>query len=433
MDNSGYNIHKRDIQLLAAFSILLYFLFYIFSFKGGFYWDILCWKEWTKAIFRNGIGMAYEGTGINYNPGFLYVFKLFGFINGSEIKIDENISYLRQIVLLFDFAGVFLAAWVFQKNKLSPILAVFILLNAAYLYNTLFWGQVDSVHTFFAAASLVALIYKRPVIGIVLLVISLNIKLQGIIFIPLAGILLMPYFFENKKVILYSLLAVILTQLVILLPFIMQGQLKNVWNVTINAVDFFPYISMNAFNFWHLLITGDLTQLPDAVKFIGLSYKSWGLLLFILTSGFALFPILIRTLNIYFYKENYKMKDIAMICLVAGLITISFFYFNTQMHERYSHPALIFIAIYAFLCKDYFIYVFVSAAYFLNMEKVLQYMQLNNYHTFIFDPKFISLLFLIVLVWGYYRLFSKYRINFDLKLLMAKVKKQKIAAQNHSI
>lgn len=427
MDYPGAGVYKRDFMLLAAFSVLLYLLVLFFNFKGGFYWDILCWQDWTKIIMRTGIGKAYEGTGINYNPGFLYVLKLFGEINGSTLKVEQNISYLRQLVILFDFAGVFLFAWLLRKNNISPLYSCFLLLNVAYLYNTLLWGQVDSLHTFFAAASLAALIYKKPVMSVVLMVLSLNIKLQGIIFIPLAGILILPYFIANKKIILYCLFVAILTQLVILLPFILQHQLKSVWVVNINAVDFYPKISMNAFNFWYLIINGDLSQLTDASSFYGFSYKRWGLLLFVLTSGLALFPILIRTLNLYYYKENFKKKDVAMICLVAGLITLSFFYFNTQMHERYSHPALLFIAIYAFLCKDYFIYVVVSLAYLLNMEKVLKYLELNNYDTLIFEPVLVSVLFLIVMAWGYYRLLTGYKLKIDLKLLAVKTGAWKIA------
>ena len=53
------------------------------------------------------------------------------------------------------------------------------------------------------------------------------------------------------------------------------------------------------------------------------------------------------------------------------LSILGFFFFNTQMHERYSHPAMLMAFLYGILNKNYWIYGITSIAYFLNMEKTL--------------------------------------------------------------
>ena len=52
--------------------------------------------------------------------------------------------------------------------------------------------------------------------------------------------------------------------------------------------------------------------------------------------------------------------EFSIIMLSCGLLAFNFFYFTTQMHERYLYPALIFFAIFALLNRKYFIYVLLS-------------------------------------------------------------------------
>jgi len=76
------------------------------------------------------------------------------------------------------------------------------------------------------------------------------------------------------------------------------------------------------------------------------------------------------------------------------------------MHERYFHPALISLAAYTFLTNNYFPFVLGSVAYFLNLEKIMCSLALTNYKTLIFHPVFIALLFLLLIVYLFYRLYA---------------------------
>lgn len=103
---------------------------------------------------------------------------------------------------------------------------------------------------------------------------------------------------------------------------------------------------------------------------------------------------------------NREIKFLLIILIL--LISLVFFYFNTQMHKRYSHPALLFSGAFAFVNGSYLMYVLCSLAYFLNMEKVLKYLQLENYNTFIFDERVISVLYLTAIILGICLLYKAY-------------------------
>ncbi len=77
------------------------------------------------------------------------------------------------------------------------------------------------------------------------------------------------------------------------------------------------------------------------------------------------------------------------------------------MHERYSHPAILFLAVYALFYNRYLPYITGSFAYFLNMEDVLKYLNLHNYSTVFYTNWVISILFLITISILFYDLFKK--------------------------
>ena len=87
------------------------------------------------------------------------------------------------------------------------------------------------------------------------------------------------------------------------------------------------------------------------------------------------------------------------------MIPLLFAFFNTQMHERYWHAAVLFLAAYGFLRRDYWPYVLVSVAYFLNLEGVLRFLQLKKYSVLIFDPRFVAGLFALAIVLGLIKLY----------------------------
>ena len=83
-----------------------------------------------------------------------------------------------------------------------------------------------------------------------------------------------------------------------------------------------------------------------------------------------------------------------------------FFYFNTQMHERYAHSALLFFFLYGVKSSSYWLYGLTSLAYFLNMESVLNAIPFLHPQTFIFDQRLIAVIYLIVIIIGIWKLYE---------------------------
>ncbi|WP_156140783.1 hypothetical protein [Sporocytophaga myxococcoides] len=336
----------------------------------------------------------------------MYVLKIYGWYNGSVEEIGRNINYLKLFTLVFDVLTIYLLINLLVKFNISPYKSFLVLFNIAFLYNSIIWGQVDSIFTFFGLASILFALNKKVLWSIIFLVLALNAKLQAIIFIPIVVIVLLPAVFENPRSLINGLIGGLIIQIVILLPFLLENKSDLVLKVAFGSVGYYPVVSMNAFNFWYLIMDGNLREVSDEILFYGIKYKTWGLILFFLFSFISLLPLLLSTLNIIIEKKEKSMEYYKIVFLAAAAIPLVFFYFNTEMHERYSHAMIIFIGFYALISSNYLTYFLLSAGYFLNMEKVLTFLSLKNYNTIIFDVSFISLLFLVGLISIQFQLYS---------------------------
>jgi Gpi18-like mannosyltransferase len=380
--------------------ILLLFILLTVLLPGHFHTgDMGYWKEWSLYLFKNGLGAAYH-SGINYPPVMLYILYLFGLLQGSEVKIADNISTLRIFITFLDFLPALLI--LLNKNFLpeQKKRIWFLLLNIAYLYNSLIWGQVDGISSNLILYSIV-FASGLPVLSVMFFVLAINMKLQMVIFLPLMILMLWPGLKKASFVVRLAITA-LMTQGIILLPFFLGGSLPGLWKVISHAVDFYPYVSMNAFNIWYLICGTNPTEINDATHFLLVSYKQAGLLLFSIFAVLIILPLFIKVIK----SKNLLTdnKSIGIVYLTGGLLAIAFFYLNTQMHERYAHPAIILFFFYALNSRNYIFFIVSSIAYFLNLEKVLQFLPLSH-KTAIFHPVLISILFLIILITGIYVLY----------------------------
>jgi len=384
-------------------TILFFFLVVCLLPQKGYHPDDMgYWRWWALFIHENGLGRIYE-IQANYQPVYLYAIALFDWIQGTGENISNNMPYIRIFPLLFDILPVFILLFFRRFRELASGWHWFLLLNVAYLYNSVIWGQVDSVHT---SLSLLALLlaFKRPVWSGLVFLLAFNAKIQAIIFLPL---LLMIWLFSIKswKQVLSLGFVVLFSEALILMPFILGGTFPEYIKMVKGAVGFYPSISMNAFNFWDLVLSDEvIANAKDHETFFVLSYKTTGLLLFFLFSGIVLLPVLVKSVAALVKRQvDERMMEIT--CLAAGLVAIVFFFFNTQMHERYSHPAMLLFFFYGVFSKNFLLYIITSVAYFLNLEKVLQFFHIS-YHTLIFEREFIASLFALVLVLGIKRLYA---------------------------
>jgi Gpi18-like mannosyltransferase len=378
----------------------------------GHHFDIQFWVTWSTYNLTHGWSKIYE-SGTDYLPLYHYILGTFGRIQGSPEEIAANIGYMKCFNLLFEFGSTLILAMLLRRNgfsnKMSFIFSLFYLCNLAVLHNSLIWGQVDAILAFFCFAAVIATHLRYYALGAVLFILAVNMKLQAIIFLPVIPAIMATHPLEKGwRDIVYPILAAILTQFVILLPFLIEGQANEVLRVALESKGKIPVLSMAAHNVWYLVFSGDFLYSSDTQKWLGISYNNWGLLMFFTTSFFTLL------LPLKFFIERFTKKvvqplTLRQVLIIGTLIPLVFFYFNTQMHERYSHPALIFGIAYSLIFRRWTIFILLSFAVFQNMEGTLMAFGWKNYHTLIFSPRFISVIFLLSILHLLYDLYKRIR------------------------
>ncbi|HNP47617.1 MAG TPA: hypothetical protein PKL85_02220 [Bacteroidia bacterium] len=361
-----------------------------------------CFSNWATYSSQHGIGNIYDSDS-DYLPLYQYILFLFGkFIHIPE-KIELYNYNLKLITLPFHFiSGYFIFRLIrnyYPNSEAALYRTLFYLINFVVLYNTLVWGQTDDILTCFVFGSFYFAYIKKIFPSLLAILLALNFKLQGIVFIPLIGLMLLPEIisrFSWRNLLLLTL-PLIATQFLILMPFILSGTVHKVWFVVRHSVDHFPVVSMNAYNMWEFLLPPSLEGTLDNIQFLGISYKTWGLVTFSSLSFLSLLPLIkvvIRKIKRLPHEEVLLQK----LVIIAALCSLLFFYCNTQMHERYSHPALIFLILYGILSKSTLPVVFGCAAYFLNVDGVLRSIPFQHYGVFIYSRSFVASLYLITIL-----------------------------------
>ena len=395
---------------IAAALILLALIFVVIFTAPGFFWDIACWKEWAIHIKQQGLRNAYKST-TDYLPLYQYELWLYGKIMGTEQAIDRNIALLKIVTLFFDVVGLwFVYKWIDKKVDFLLVF-IFCAINAGYLYNSIIWGQVDGI---FATLIFISLYYghnNQTLLSAVFFLLVLNFKLQAIVFLPVWGLLCLNNMVSKPDVknILLPVLAMVLLECLILFPFFLSGDSGEVLRVVRQSVGKYPLITIGAKNIWSFVLDGHTDHVPDTgVWFGGVTYNKAGLYMFFIASFIALLPLINISLKNMKNRtgEPYKIAK-ERLWLICALVITCFYFFNTQMHDRYAHPAFIFIIAYAFYTRNVFPLILFSVAYFLTLEDFLHYLKLPNYKTLIFDDMFIAGLYAILIGYLFVKLFSR--------------------------
>lgn len=391
-------------------TILLYVLLTLLGAKGEGQWDQYYWKIWAVNIFNNGLTNTYAIDINDYMPFFQYILYIYVKITASVALIEENIGFLKAFALAFDFLGIWYVYKFLNKNTAFIALLLINMLNIGFNYNSLIWAQYDSIY---ATLNFIAVYYgfkRKTMLSAMFFVMAFNMKVQSVVLLPVIGYFYLDHILVKKdwRSVVMPLLGMVVVQLFFLAPFFAApGGIMSVVKVITNSVGRYPNVSLNACNIWHLIIWREnLMNFPDnQILFAGLTYKTIGLVMFFTASFVTLFPVL-KNLVLRFRGKEPLILSPEKLMLICGLLYLCFYYFNTQMHERYYHPAMIFVVAYAFYKKKYVVYVLFSVASFLTLERVMQWLDIS-YHTFIFSPVFIAVINTIIIAYMFYLLYRK--------------------------
>lgn len=395
---------------------IFFLLLCIFLPPSGRY-DTAFWVDWAQNLKIMGMAHAYKIEALNYNPLYLYVIRFFSAITPAD-KIEQNIMYLKIITLLFDFGAIMVLMYWLKKHNRPFLLSLLILFNIAYLYNTLCWGQIDAIHTTLLFFAVLAALEKNLPLSILMFLLALNIKTQSILFLPPLGLIWLPLLrISSIKTYAKTVGWVVLIQTLIVLPYILKGTIGDVWNNLVGVVDYNPYLSLRACNLWYVCVWDIEIDVPrfigDSRTYFGIACKTWGFSLFFVFATLVLLPLFIKSLHYTLKGKTFGFADAEVLFLTLTLVTLVFFYFLTQMHERYSHPALLFAGVYFVLTRRWVMFLFICYAYVMNLESIDKYWEWDNYKTFAFDPRFLACLYGAALLIGLVDLYRRYNLKND--------------------
>jgi len=397
-----------------VFALLYFPLIWIASPRSCHSWDTWCFSTWTKHINQYGLGHAYWSP-TDYPPIIQYLLWIFSWFMESDRNIEMNIHNIKVFSYIFHIVGGYFILRALLRENISPQQAftgtLCYVLNFAVLYNAYAWNQVDIILGVLVFIAVIFAVWEKPFTSLILLVIGLNFKVQALIYIPVLGLIVLPQLLLSggwKKFAL-ALLCLAGTQVAILLPFNFDT-LHRIWEITVDSFGKFAVISARAYNIWPLFMEGDLMKRSDKEIVFGLTYNAWGLIMFLAASFMAMWPLL-KVTFLSFKTGVLQKLTTTQLMLIGALIPILFFYLNTQMHDRYSHPTFLFLVTYAVLARRPFPVVFISIAYFLNLEKELNYLNWSNYEVFIFNEKLVSCFYLVSILMLYYDLYFLKRIR----------------------
>jgi len=324
------------------------------------------WRDWALKIHHFGLGNTYN-TSINYFPVFVYALYLYDLLQGTDANIIHNINNIKIFFVFFDFLPIFVLCCFRQKILSFKIPYLFLILNVAYIFNSMVWGQIDSIYTGFAFLAIITGIFY-PIPSSLLYVLALNTKPQAIEFLPIMAVVLI-YSVRSWKIFFIAVGAALLLQLVLLLPFINAGGPSQLATIAMHTVGLYPKLSICAFNIWYIIARGNPYFINDADTYFLFSYKIVGMILFAGAGLAILIPFFKR---VWWLRKSHQTFDEAhyrLLFLSTGLLCLFFFYFNSEMHERYAHPIILFFFFYAVAARDYKLYVLASIPYLLSLDK----------------------------------------------------------------
>ncbi len=399
----------KEYKFLIAAAVFTYIFLLFCINKEAFWYDAICWEEWSNLIRKNGLHAAYDAdiSTVNYMPLYLYVLKIYTWLAGDGASLKDTIYFLKAVPLFFEVLSVALLAALVENKEQRLFFFIVGALNIGFLYDTLFWHQVDGILAFFLLVALLFAIKKRTMLSFVFFILALNFKIQAVMLLPLLGLLWLQNITFKKMI--NMLLVFVVLQCLIILPFLIHGNAKNILNIVFNSYNHYEEVSKNAHNIWYLLISGSPVSVSDKLNFAGISYHHYGLMMYIGAIVILIAPITWQMIQ----NKSLKVKGYStkFYVLIAALLPYVFFYFNTQMHERYFHCALIFIAWLAFVYKHWILYVFISIIYFLSLDTILRNFRLLNHCDWIYNDKFSAVLFTLGLIYLLYLWYREWQKN----------------------
>jgi Gpi18-like mannosyltransferase len=353
--------------LFIAGGVLALFIRLLLIPNPGFEADVAFWKSWGLAVLDFGIVKGLLVTNFNYPTPFGYflalmpgVYRLFADPHAfNQYWQNTNllfliVSKLPAIIADFGIAGIIL--WIGRNPKrfgfpplsstIYYLLSIVYLLNPVSIMDSAWWGQVDSLGVIVFLGAFLLVLTKKPFLAGVIYMFAMMTKLQNMIYGPLFFLFIWQYArlsapdrrdggqagFDG---LVLSLAGSLLAFTGLNVEFILSGNMWKVLESLTGNYDYFPWLSLNAFNLWWIVSGARGMQFSDKLLSVGLANaKTVGLYLF--SAGYLLAALVMKPRESPIYRF-----------LTALIIAnASFFLFQTESHDRYAFPLIVFLLLW---------------------------------------------------------------------------------------
>lgn len=318
-------MHYMKDRYCIAFALMaivaLGMRFFLAAHTIRYQGDALAFQQWFDLLRRIWVIDYYRVVDTSilapYPPLSIYLFKAFSVLHVQTGMLITTIASIADVCI---GGMIFFYFFNLQKKALALGASTAFLFNPAIMTVAAVWGQIDALYTAPLVFAFLALVMRKPILAAIAGTLSLFIKVQGLIFLPL--LLACIAIFERKKL-APACCAMGITAGLIVAPFLFSGDIAGVIGVYANqAVGKYHFVTMNAWNVWWPVYQ---FVAPDTRTIFGIQYLSIGLILF----GAAYATILLLLVK-------KKVDPIA----AAVLLAFSFFMLPTEIHERYVFPTL---------------------------------------------------------------------------------------------
>ena len=337
----------------------------------------LAFLPWFKTMKEGGGLYSLSRQIGDYSLLYQTIIALLTYIDASPIYLFKTLS------VIFDFLIAFSSAYFVSnyckdesvhdntigESKLFCLTYSCVLFLPTIVMNSGFWGQCDSIYTFFLLWSVWFLYKNRINYSFFMLGLALAFKFQTILLFPL----FIYYYFSQKR---YSLLSPLITLCTfwfsgIVVYFYRQKIFDSV-DVYSNQVVMFKRLWINVPSFWALTKA---------------SYHDFFWFAIFLTIS------LLCVFFLMFVTGTIKMKSFEEIIQVAVLIEWTCIIFLPAMHERYTYVLDLLLLLLAIINNKFIMYAFIAVI-----------ASCISYSNYLFADKGINFLMVIVYVtaWLHY-------------------------------
>jgi hypothetical protein len=347
-DNQATRGERRQIAALVLLAALVRLPLLL---TAGY--DVWGYKAWARGVHEVGIGRAYAqpfadpGGSFHYPPLFLYILRvvaaLYAALRPGGTWTDQLLAALLKIPPIAAELGLGVLLWAFLRRRTGPRAALLAtaayLCNPALIWNTAYWGSIDSFHALLTTGALVAVVEGAAGASGALAALAVGSKLTAI-----PGVLVLaPPLLRTRSPhrIGVAIASALVATGLLLAPIVLRGQFGAMRRMMFGNLGLYPAISANAHNFWWLVTGGQGRRLDTDQLLPGLDYRLAGLLLFALVA----LAVLLRGWQ--------RTDDTTTIFASSALLTFAFCLLTTEVHENWAYPLFAPLLVAAALDRRY--------------------------------------------------------------------------------